>query len=460
MLKIIKTTLDTMERIDTAEHEEQRVEREISERESEENQAAQNGVTDDKETLQRKLEQLQALYENTKHELDSTREALGKIQSSQPGASSSSVETKERSSETHSQDTAEQEAKATSTRRTTFKIFVGNLSDYATSSDIRNLFEIYGTVEEADVLKNYGFVHMKSEDEGEAAIRALDGYMLHGKPLDVKASTGIRKGAVDQGGGLANTESSGQKNTFKIFVGNLSDFATSADIREIFENYGTVVEADVMKNYGFVHMKNEEEGQAAIKALNGHRLRGKPMVAEASTGTRKSGYRMPKIFVGNLSRHCTRDELKNMFEEYGKVVEIGMLTNFAFVHMSDESDAQKAIRELDGHEMHGLRLTVQKATSRGRQQYGMGYPDMGSRYLPGDRLGWSLGSRYDPYPPPPPHRYGRERIMSQRDMYDSRLPPLPPPPNYIEYGRLLTPSRYSLPSSSLHGYNPSDRRPY
>lgn len=40
--------------------------------------------------------------------------------------------------------------------------------------------------------------------------------------------------------------------TFKIFVGNLVDKTTSADIRPLFEKYGKVVECDVVKNYGFV----------------------------------------------------------------------------------------------------------------------------------------------------------------------------------------------------------------
>lgn len=68
----------------------------------------------------------------------------------------------------------------------TFKIFVGNLSHCATSGDIRNLFEQYGTIAEADVItargiKTYGFVHMVSRADGEAAIAALNGYVLHGR---------------------------------------------------------------------------------------------------------------------------------------------------------------------------------------------------------------------------------------------------------------------------------------
>lgn len=64
-------------------------------------------------------------------------------------------------------------------------------------------------------------------------------------------------------------------NTFKIFVGNLSDRTTSQDLRELFQQHGTVVEADAVKNYGFVHMQNETEGKAAIEALNGYSLHGK-----------------------------------------------------------------------------------------------------------------------------------------------------------------------------------------
>ena len=40
--------------------------------------------------------------------------------------------------------------------------------------------------------------------------------------------------------------------TTKIFLGNLSDAATPETIRPLFEGFGTVVEADVIKNYGFV----------------------------------------------------------------------------------------------------------------------------------------------------------------------------------------------------------------
>lgn len=44
--------------------------------------------------------------------------------------------------------------------------------------------------------------------------------------------------------------------TFKIFIGNLADKTSNADIKPLFEKYGKVVECDVVKNYGFVVCEN------------------------------------------------------------------------------------------------------------------------------------------------------------------------------------------------------------
>ncbi len=71
-------------------------------------------------------------------------------------------------------------------------IFVGNLPFSTTADEVRELFEQYGEVHSAKVItdrdtgrsRGFGFVEM-NEDAADAAITALAGYELDGRPLRV-----------------------------------------------------------------------------------------------------------------------------------------------------------------------------------------------------------------------------------------------------------------------------------
>ncbi|MCB1069865.1 MAG: RNA-binding protein [Verrucomicrobia bacterium] len=70
-----------------------------------------------------------------------------------------------------------------------------------------------------------------------------------------------------------------------IFVGNLSYGVTDIDLRQAFEAHGKVTSASVVldkmtgksRGFGFVEMSNEEEGKAAVDALNDFELQGRPI---------------------------------------------------------------------------------------------------------------------------------------------------------------------------------------
>jgi len=81
------------------------------------------------------------------------------------------------------------------------KIFVGKLSDSATSDNLRPLFEAYGDVRECDVLSGYGFVHMATGEEADRAIANLDGCEFMGSNICVEKSTGRKKAGGPRGGG-------------------------------------------------------------------------------------------------------------------------------------------------------------------------------------------------------------------------------------------------------------------
>lgn len=68
----------------------------------------------------------------------------------------------------------------------------------------------------------------------------------------------------------------------KLYVGNLPTNCSNDTIRDLFESYGNVVELSVIKNYAFVHYKNEEDASSAVRELNGTKLLGKQINVEVS----------------------------------------------------------------------------------------------------------------------------------------------------------------------------------
>ena len=75
-------------------------------------------------------------------------------------------------------------------------IFVGNLAWTTTEEDLAQLFEPFGTVEQARIAtdrdtgrsRGFGFVEMPDDTEAQAAIDELHGSSIGGRPLTVNAA--------------------------------------------------------------------------------------------------------------------------------------------------------------------------------------------------------------------------------------------------------------------------------
>ena len=78
------------------------------------------------------------------------------------------------------------------------------------------------------------------------------------------------------------------------------------------------------------------------------------------------------IFVGNLAFSATDHDLRQLFEPYGVVDKINVITDrdtgrskgFGFVEMPDTAAAKAAIQGLNGKELEGRALTVNEAKPR------------------------------------------------------------------------------------------------
>ena len=94
------------------------------------------------------------------------------------------------------------------------------------------------------------------------------------------------------------------------------------------------------------------------------------------------------IFVGNMSRQTTDNELRLAFEQFGTVQsanvvkdrDTGVSRGFGFVEMPNNDEANKAIENMHGVEIKGWKLNVNEARPKeeGNKRQGSGFRRQGS----------------------------------------------------------------------------------
>lgn len=90
------------------------------------------------------------------------------------------------------------------------KIFVGNLSRRVTQEALQQMFETFGQVASAEIIKDkfsgeskgFGFVEMPSKTEAQAAMTGLNGRDMDGKSLTVNEARPRNNDRRGGGGGF------------------------------------------------------------------------------------------------------------------------------------------------------------------------------------------------------------------------------------------------------------------
>lgn len=80
---------------------------------------------------------------------------------------------------------------------------------------------------------------------------------------------------------------------------------------------------------------------------------------------------MKKLYVGNLPFSATEDDIRGMFEPFGSLESLNLITDrdsgrfrgFGFVELEDDA-AESAMKELDGKDFGGRPLRVNEANER------------------------------------------------------------------------------------------------
>ena len=90
---------------------------------------------------------------------------------------------------------------------------------------------------------------------------------------------------------------------------------------------------------------------------------------------------MTNIFVGNLSFGATEEAIRTMFEAYGAVERVNVVTDrdtgrargFGFVEMTVAAEAERAIAGLNGKELDGRALNINEARPKEDRGGGGGF---------------------------------------------------------------------------------------
>ncbi|MBY0529756.1 MAG: RNA-binding protein [Rhabdochlamydiaceae bacterium] len=109
-----------------------------------------------------------------------------------------------------------------------------------------------------------------------------------------------------------------------------------------------------------------------------------------------------KLYVGSLPYSTTEDELRGLFESFGEIESVriitdkftGMSKGFGFVEMANADDAQKAVEGMNGKQLNGRTLIVNEARPEQRRDRSFSGGEGGNRGG-GDRWGGGQGGAGD-----------------------------------------------------------------
>ncbi|CAI8602355.1 unnamed protein product [Vicia faba] len=180
------------------------------------------------------------------------------------------------------------------------RLFVGSLPFSLSSSQLAQLFGEAGNVVSVEIVhddladrsRGFAFVTMGSAEEAEEAIRMFEGTNVGGRVIKVnfpevpKVGKSVRMGSNYKGY---------VDSPHKIYAGNLGWDMTSQVLKKAFAEQQGLLSAKVIyerntgksRGFGFVTFKTAEDVEAALDAMNGVEVQGRPLRLRLAVNNKK-----------------------------------------------------------------------------------------------------------------------------------------------------------------------------
>ncbi|KAI4334229.1 hypothetical protein L6164_018945 [Bauhinia variegata] len=257
------------------------------------------------------------------------------------------------------------------------EVYVGGIPHDASTEDLRAFCEPIGEVVEVRVMKGkdsgenkgFGFVAFRNVELASKAIDELNNKEFKGKK--VKCSTSQAK--------------------HRLFIGNVPRSWGEEDLRKVVTEIGpgiTAVElVKDMKNtnnnrgFAFIDYYNHACAEYSRQKMMNPKFKlgdNAPTVswADPKNADSSAASQVKAVYVKNLPKNITQDQLKKLFEHHGKITKVvlppaksGQERNrIGFVHFAERSSAMKALKNTERYELEGQVLECSLAKPQADQK--------------------------------------------------------------------------------------------
>lgn len=267
------------------------------------------------------------------------------------------------------------------------RVYVGNLSWDVNWRDLKDHMKSTGCeVTRADVIttadgrsKGCGIVEFATSEGARRAVLTLNDTELNGRQIFVRED---REEKQASGGDSSNNRGqSGDAQSRRCYVGNLSWDVAWQDLKDHMREAGDVVFAEVMtendgrsKGCGIVEYATAEEAREAIQSLTDTELKGRMIFVreDRETGGGGNPRQSCSVYVGNLAFETSWQDLKDHMRQAGNVDQANIISSddgrskgCGLVLYQKPQDAARAIKELQNSELHGRPIFVREDREQG-----------------------------------------------------------------------------------------------
>ena len=185
----------------------------------------------------------------------------------------------------------------------------------------------------------------------------------------------------------------------RLFVGGLPREIGTDELRDLFKAHGDMTDcvvltddAGVNRGFGFVTYAEKSMADAAIKALDGHRINGRRIGVRDADDDKKKGRKERKeteglkLYLGHLPFSATQDHLRTLVAAHATVNEVilatgpgGKAKGFGFVFIAEKDKGESVGAALNNTEIEGRKIKVDIANSKGGKGGGRGGTRGGGR---------------------------------------------------------------------------------